>query len=115
MAGTKAGGNAKKPTIFSLVIPYKGIILLLIFLTLVGNGVNLVIPKIISHGIDSYSNGNFILKSLVLQFFRCCFCDFCIYLPAECCSNLCLGKSCKRYKVEAVSENLQAELCLRDE
>ena len=63
MAGKKtAGAKAKKPNIFSLIIPYKGIILLLIFFTLIGNGVNLVIPKIISHGIDSYSNGHFILK-----------------------------------------------------
>ncbi len=41
----KKAGKGKKPNIFSLVKPYKGIIILLIFFTLIGNGVNLVIPK----------------------------------------------------------------------
>ncbi len=76
MAGKRESGHEKKPNIFSLVKPYKGIILLLIFFTLVGNGVNLVIPKIISHGIDSFSSGNFVLKKLVLQFFLAAFVIF---------------------------------------
>ncbi len=69
-AGKKADAKInRKPNIFSLVKPYKGIILLLIFFTLVGNGVNLIIPKLISHGIDSYSGDHLVFKSLIIQFF----------------------------------------------
>ncbi len=36
--------------------------------TLIGNGINLVIPKIISHSIDSYTNGHYMLKTAIFQF-----------------------------------------------
>ncbi len=74
--GKKPGGNGKRSNIFSLVKPYRGIILLLIFLTLIGNGVNLIIPKIISWGIDSYSNGHFVLRTLIVYFFSAAFVIF---------------------------------------
>ncbi len=57
-----------KPNIFSLLRPYKGMVALLVIFTLIGNGVNLVIPKIISYGIDSYTNGNYVLKTVILEF-----------------------------------------------
>lgn len=57
-----------KPNIFSILRPYKGIIIVLVLLTLVGNGVNLIIPKIISSGIDSFNAGHYILKTIVLEF-----------------------------------------------
>jgi ATP-binding cassette subfamily B protein len=43
-------------------------VMLLVIFTLIGNGVNLVIPKIISHGIDSFSSGNYVLKTVVIEF-----------------------------------------------
>lgn len=43
-------------------------VVLLVLFALIGNAANLVIPKIISHGIDSYTAGNFILKNILLQF-----------------------------------------------
>ncbi|HKI88403.1 MAG TPA: ABC transporter ATP-binding protein, partial [Draconibacterium sp.] len=57
-----------KPNIFGLLKPYKVMVVLLIFFTLLSNGANLVIPKIISYGIDSYSNGNYALKSVIFYF-----------------------------------------------
>jgi ATP-binding cassette, subfamily B, bacterial len=57
-----------KPNLFSLLKPYKGMVALLIIFTLIGNGGNLVIPKIISHGIDSFSSGNYVLKVVIIQF-----------------------------------------------
>ena len=45
----------KKPSIFSLLIPYRKMVILLIVFALLGNGINLLIPKIISSAIDSYS------------------------------------------------------------
>lgn len=68
MGKQKEQGKADKPNIFSILKPYRGIILILIFLTLVGNGVNLIIPKIISRGIDSFNEGHFIVKIIVLEF-----------------------------------------------
>jgi ATP-binding cassette subfamily B protein len=57
-----------RSNIFGLLKQYKGMVILLVILTLVGNGANLVIPKIIAHGIDSFTGGNYVLKTIVLQF-----------------------------------------------
>ena len=57
-----------KPNIFSLLKSYRGIIVLLVFFTLVGNGANLVIPQIISRGIDSFTNENYVLKKVIIEF-----------------------------------------------
>lgn len=52
----------------ALLKPYSRIILLLIVLALVSNGVNLVLPKLISKGIDQYAAGQFVLKTMVIEF-----------------------------------------------
>jgi ATP-binding cassette subfamily B protein len=57
-----------RSNIFGLLKQYKGMVILLVILTLVGNGANLVIPKIIAHGIDSFTGENYVLKTIVLQF-----------------------------------------------
>ncbi|RIJ46656.1 ABC transporter ATP-binding protein [Maribellus luteus] len=51
-----------------LLKPYRKMILWLIGFTLIGNAANLVIPKIISHGIDAYSAGNYVLNTILIQF-----------------------------------------------
>lgn len=58
----------KKPSIFSLLIPYKKLISFLIFFALLSNGINLILPKIISYGIDSYSAGDFNMERIVVYF-----------------------------------------------
>lgn len=58
----------KRPGIINLLSPYKGIILLLIVFTLLSNAINLWIPKIISAAIDAFTNGNFQLKLVIIQF-----------------------------------------------
>jgi ATP-binding cassette subfamily B protein len=55
----------KTPGIFSLLKPYRGLISLLIFFALLSNGINLLLPKIMAYGIDSYSAGNFDLARIV--------------------------------------------------
>jgi len=52
----------------ALLKPYSRIILLLIVLALISNGVNLVLPMLISKGIDQYAAGQFVLKTLVIEF-----------------------------------------------
>jgi len=63
-----ANGSIPKPGIFSLLKPYSGIVTLLIIMALLGSGINMLIPKIIAHGIDAFSGGNFDSGFLVMQF-----------------------------------------------
>jgi len=57
-----------KPNIFSLLKPYSGIVILLIIMALLGSSINMLIPKIIAHGIDSFSSKHFDMGSVVIQF-----------------------------------------------
>jgi len=51
-----------------LLKPYRLLIAILAILTIVANAFNLVVPKLISHGIDDYTQGRFVLHTVVLQF-----------------------------------------------
>ena len=51
-----------------LLKPYRLLIAILAILTIVGNALNLVVPKLISHAIDAYTQGSFVLHTVVLQF-----------------------------------------------
>jgi len=55
-------------TIFGLLGAYKKLVLLLVLFTLLSNGIALIIPQLISKGIDSYGAGTLNVHSLVLQF-----------------------------------------------
>lgn len=56
------------PSLFTLLIPYSWLILLLVLLAIFSNGLNLLIPKIIAGGIDAYTKGHFNYTSIILQF-----------------------------------------------
>lgn len=64
----KAGNKERKPSVFSLLKPYRGMVAFLVIFALLSNGVNLVLPKIISRAIDSFTGGHFVLKTVVLEF-----------------------------------------------
>jgi ATP-binding cassette, subfamily B, bacterial len=55
--------------LFALLKPYSALVGLLVVLTLSANGLNLVIPTLISHAIDSYGKPNFVLQAVVVRFF----------------------------------------------
>lgn len=57
-----------KPSIFNLLKPYSGIVILLIIMALMGSAVNMLIPKIIAHGIDAFSSKQFDIASVVVEF-----------------------------------------------
>lgn len=57
-----------KPSIFSVLKPYKLMIFGLIVFALISNGVNLVIPTLISTSIDEFSDGVFSFNKLIFQF-----------------------------------------------
>ncbi len=52
--GTRPPGKPKGPNLFSVLKPYRGFVFLLVGLTMFSNVINLAIPKIIAHGIDSF-------------------------------------------------------------
>lgn len=58
----------KSSNLFALLTPYWFWIGLLVVLTIVGNALNLVVPQLISHAIDSFGGAGFSLVTLVLQF-----------------------------------------------
>jgi ATP-binding cassette, subfamily B, bacterial len=68
MKRRKNKDSTEKPRLTSLLKNYKKMILLLILLVLIGNGMNLIIPKIISHGIDSFTGGNYEFKTITSEF-----------------------------------------------
>jgi len=61
-------GKISKPNIFNLLKPYLSKIVLLIVMALLGNGINMLIPKIIAHGIDDFSSLHFEMKSIGIEF-----------------------------------------------
>lgn len=66
---TRSGGDKKSagPGIFSVLKPYKSRILLLVFLAFLGNGVNLILPKIIASAIDSYPS-NYVFSRVMFSY-----------------------------------------------
>jgi ATP-binding cassette subfamily B protein len=58
----------KKPNIFSLLGPYRNLIACLVLFALISNGVNLLLPALISRGIDTYTAGTFDMQGTVLLF-----------------------------------------------
>ncbi|XHR97757.1 ABC transporter ATP-binding protein [Mucilaginibacter sp. UC70_90] len=60
--------NSKPPGVFSLLKPYKGLVALLLLFALLGNAMNLWLPKIIANGIDAYSNHHFVINEVMAKF-----------------------------------------------
>ncbi|MEI7750323.1 MAG: ABC transporter ATP-binding protein [Candidatus Moraniibacteriota bacterium] len=67
--GKKVTSGIQTPGLFGLLAGYKGMIGLLVALTIVANALSVAVPKIIAGAIDTYANGNFILTRFVLEFF----------------------------------------------
>ena len=66
----------EKSNIFILLAPYKGMVILLVLFALISNAANLIIPKIISQGIDSFSEGNYDRKIIIIEFLAASFVIF---------------------------------------
>jgi len=62
------GVKPVKPSIFGVLKPYKLMIFSLITFALLSNAVNLVIPKLISWGIDDFAKGIFSYEKIVIEF-----------------------------------------------
>ena len=64
----KHNKKINNPSVFSLVKLYIPLIILLIVLTIAGNGLNLFLPKIISGAMDSYNKSGFVLSDVIIKF-----------------------------------------------
>ena len=51
-----------------LLKPYRRLVIALVFLTVVGNGLNLIIPKLVGRGVDSLTQAGSLPEELVWQF-----------------------------------------------
>ena len=51
-----------------LLKPYKLLVTMLVTFTIIGNALNLVVPKLISSAIDSYTAGHFSYRTVIIQF-----------------------------------------------
>ena len=72
MKKDKTPNNSKKhagPGLFSLLPPYRYLISALVALTILGNALNLVVPKILARTIDTYGQPSFILANILVEFF----------------------------------------------
>ncbi len=54
--------------LISLIKPYRGLIALLVILTIIGNSLNLLIPRVVSASIDAYIKGSFVMDSFLIKF-----------------------------------------------
>jgi ATP-binding cassette subfamily B protein len=59
--------TSRRPSLIGLLAPYTPIISALVVLTILANGLNLIVPRLIARGIDSYSPQQPILASLALE------------------------------------------------
>jgi len=67
-SGNQKENKPKKPSVFSLMKPYQGMVAFLVLFALLSNGVNLLLPKIISRGIDAFTAGHFAYQTVALEF-----------------------------------------------
>jgi len=56
------------PSLLPLLKPYRGLVLTLIVMTILSNSLNLVVPRIIAHAIDTYAQQRLILATLIMEF-----------------------------------------------
>jgi ATP-binding cassette subfamily B protein len=67
-ANNRTTSAKKPPGVFSLLGPYSGLVMLLILFALLGNGLNLLLPKIIANGIDTFMHHRFSFSYIIRQF-----------------------------------------------
>src|SRR5215469_1707843 len=71
MSPTRTGAQKRPPGagLFGLLKPYRQLVAVLVVLTIVGNALTLVVPKLISRAIDSYMQRTFVRSTVVVEFF----------------------------------------------
>jgi ATP-binding cassette, subfamily B, bacterial len=107
MMSPKPTGAPKRPPgagLFSLLQPYRGLVGILVVLTIAANGLTLVVPKLIAGAIDAYTRTNFVLHSVVVQFFLIAFAVFALTY---------LQSITQTYASERVARDLRTKLAAK--
>lgn len=94
----------RSPSVFEVLKPYRLLIFLLVSLALLSNGVNLIIPQLISSAIDSVDTPHFSISTVVVQFMGASLAIFVFQL---------LQGFMQTYVSEKVARNQRAELSER--
>ena len=63
----KRPARPRGPNLLGLLKPYRGLVGLLALMTILGNALNLAVPKIVSHAIDAYTQGQLVLGPVVVE------------------------------------------------
>ncbi|HVZ23380.1 MAG TPA: ABC transporter ATP-binding protein [Vicinamibacterales bacterium] len=63
----KTPARPKGPNLLALLQPYRGLIAVLAVLTVVGNALNLAVPKIVSNAIDAFTAGRLVLRPVAIE------------------------------------------------
>ena len=103
----KPAGSPAKPSgagLFALLQPYRGLVAILVVLTIAGNALTLVVPKLISRAIDAYTQRTFVLSAVVLQFSVIAFLVFALNY---------LQNIVQTYASERVARDLRTRLAAR--
>ena len=61
------GTPPKRPNLLALLRPYRPLVALLAALTIVGNALNLAVPKIVARAIDADTQGQLVLRPVVIE------------------------------------------------
>ena len=69
MPKPRSGQRPRGPNLFGLLKPYRGLILILVVMTVLGNGLNLLVPRITSRAIDAYAQQQFVLRDVATELF----------------------------------------------
>ncbi len=86
-----------KPSLFSLLPPYRSLIFVLVVFTILGNALNLVVPKVIAHTIDAYGRPGFVLSRVLIEFFLVSVGIFVFAYVAEHRPDICRGEDRQRF------------------
>src|SRR5216117_360285 len=98
---SKRPGRPQGPSLFGLLKPYRPLVLTLVVMTILGNSLNLLVPRIIAGAIDTYARQRLIPTGLTVEFLAVAFGIFIFsYLQAM----------AQTYASERVARDLRTQL-----
>jgi len=59
---------SKEPNVFAVLKPYAWLLFAVTLFAILSSGLNLLMPKVIASGIDTFSNGTLVLRTIVIEF-----------------------------------------------
>lgn len=68
MNNNRTTEKPQSASLLKLLRPYRTTIIMLVVFALLGNAINLVIPKIIAHGIDDFTAGQYSIRTVFIEF-----------------------------------------------